>query len=63
MDKTALILKLIEFSLSHVGDLFNLVEQADTDIKQWHEQIKSAHADIKERNGINEQGGSGGTGK
>lgn len=47
MNKTELVLKLIEFSLSHVSDLFGLVEQADSDVKQWHEQIKSTHADIK----------------
>ncbi len=59
MGHAELILRMVEMTLAHAGEMIDLVKETSDDIKAVGDKIKALHADIKERNDNALSGGSG----
>ena len=50
MGHAELILRMVELTLAHAGEMIDLVKETSDDIRAVGDKIKALHAAIKERN-------------
>ena len=51
MGHAEIVLKMVELTLAHAGEIIDLVKDASDDVKAIGQRVKALHAEVKAHNG------------